>query len=176
MKKCKFLKFIMYLVIFLILITIFAAIPLQESLVFQPLHSTAKIAYIPIKDDSRFKIKYTHSIHLTDVIESYKITSDYKIQQYELEYQDFAIGMPSNAGEGERFVQKNGKYYIKNMKRIFPFFNLRIGQVRANHRVIFDQREYPLSLYIKPGSAVKVEFRKLSIIQRWKGVNILESI
>lgn len=176
MKKGKFPKFIMYLVFFLILLTIFAAIPLQESLVFQPPHSTAKIAYIPVKDNIHFKIKYTHSIHLTDVVESYKMTSDHKIQQYELEYQDFAIGMPANAGEGERFMRKNGKYYIGNMKRIFPFFNLRIGQVRANHRVIFDQREYPLSRYIKPGTTVKVEFRKLSIFQRWKGVNILESI
>jgi hypothetical protein len=109
-------------------------------------------------------------------VESYQITSSQNIQQYELMYEDFAIGMPANAEEGERFEQKNGNYYIKNMKRNFPFFNLRIGQVRANHRVIFKQIEYPLSRSIEPGTSVKVEIRKLNYIELWKGVNILESL
>ena len=62
------------------------------------------------------------------------------------------------------------------MNRIFPFFHLRIGQVRANHTVIFQNEEYPLSHSIPPGSSVKVEIRKLNLIELWKGVNILESL
>ena len=168
-------KLIILLILFILIISL-AFIPLKQAIVFQPTNPAARLAYIPINDESLFKIKYTHSIHLTDVVESYQITADQKIHQYELQYQDFAIGMPSNAVGSEIFEQKGGKYYIKNMKRIFPFFYLRIGQVRANHRVIFNNKEYPLSRSIKPGTSVRVDIRKLNFIQQWKGVNIIESL
>ncbi|MEH7180398.1 DUF1850 domain-containing protein [Neobacillus vireti] len=165
---------VLFLSISMIIIYVF--IPQQQSIVFQPNDSNANMAYIPTKEETQFKIKYTHSIHLTDVVESYKITPSKKIHQYELMYEDFSIGMPSNAEEGETFEVLNGSYYIKNMKRIFPFFHLRIGQVRANHTVIFKNVEYPLSHSIPPGTSVKVEIRTLNFIDLWKGVNILESL
>jgi hypothetical protein len=167
---------IQYLLLFIIILILLAFIPFQKAIVFQPNHSNAEFAYIPVKNETHFGIKYTHSIHLSDVVESYKITLDGVIQQYELMYKDFAIGMPSNAEKGETFEQINGAYYIKNMKRDFPFFHLRIGQVRANHTVIFNNKEYPLSRSIKPGTSVKVEISKLNFFQQWKGVNILESL
>ncbi len=169
-------QLIIYQSIFILIIIIFAFIPHYQAIVFQPNHTKADLAYILAKDETTFQIKYTHSIHLSDVVESYKITPHQEIQQYELVYEDFAIGMPSDAEEGETFEQVNGSYYIKNMKRIFPFFYLRIGQVRANHRVIFNNKEYPLSRSIEPGTSVKVEIRKLNYIEIWKGVNILESL
>jgi hypothetical protein len=176
MKKRKLRLAIIGLAIcFVIAITFIAKYPIQQALVFQPNNSTVWPAYIPIKDKTHFQIKYTHSIHLTDVVESYQITADQKIHQYELMYEDFAIGMPSNAEAGETFEQINGKYYIKNMKQVLPFFHLRIGQVRANHRVIFNNKEFLLSLSIKPGTSVKVEIRKLTILEKWKGVNILDT-
>lgn len=169
-------RLIQYLLIFFIILIILAFIPFQKAIVFQPNHSKAVLVYIRVKNETDFQIKYTHSIHLSDVVESYKITHDQRIQQYELMYDDFAIGMPSNAEKGETFEQINGAYYIKNMKRDFPFFHLRIGQVRANHTVIFKNKEYPLSRSIRPGTSVKVEVRKLNFFKQWKGVNILESL
>ena len=176
MKKRKLVQLIIILVIcFVFAITIIGYLPIKQAIVFQPNHSTAKLAFIPVNDESQFKIKYTHSIHLTDVVESYRITANQMIQQYELMYEDFSIGMPSNAEEGETFERKNGKYYIRNMKRVFPSFYLRIGQVRSNHRVMFKNKEYQLARSIKPGSSVKVEIRKLTFYEQWKGVNILDS-
>ena len=175
-RKKLLLSIILLAICFFIAITLLVFIPLKLAIVFQPFHSYAKLAYIPLKGESEFQIKYTHSIHLTDVVESYKITTSQQIQQYELMYEDFSIGMPSNAEVGETFEQQNGKYYIKNMKRVFPYFYLRIGQVRANHRVIFQSNEYPLSRTLKPGTSVKVEVRKITFFQQWKGVNILESL
>lgn len=175
MKRLKFYQIIILIISVVIVIYLFITNPFQKTLVFQPKQSNAKPAYIPLKDETKFQIKYTHSIHLTDVVESYKIINQNQIQQYELMYEDFAIGMPSDAGKGETFEEIDGKYFIKNMKRIFPFFDLRIGQVRANHRVIFNNKEYPLSQFIEPGTLVRVEIQKLSFFQQWKGVNILES-
>jgi hypothetical protein len=158
----------------LISIVIILFIPKQQALVFQYQNTGKVLAYIPISKEDFFKIKYTHSIHLSDVVESYQFTKDGQIKQYELVYEDFAIGMPNNASDGETFEQKDGKYYIRNMNRVFPHFDLRIGKVRANHRVIYNGAEYQLSQYIEPGTWVRIKTEKLNWYQQWKGVNILE--
>ncbi|WP_256240378.1 DUF1850 domain-containing protein [Bacillus sp. V3B] len=119
-------------------------------------------------------MKYTHSIHLSDVVESYVVTSDHQIKQFELMYENFAIGMPENASDGETFEQKDGKYYLKNMNRLFPSFDLRIGKVHANHTVIFESNEYPLSFLIEPGTWVRLKIERMNVWQQWRGVNILE--
>jgi hypothetical protein len=158
------------------IVVIYVIVPHQQAIVFEPNYTNADLVYIPTKDETHFQIRYTHSIHLSDVVESYNITPSQKIHQYELMFEDFSIGMPSNAEEGETFEEIDGAYYIKNMKRVFPFFHLRIGQVRANHTVIFQNKEFPLTRFIEPGTSVKVEIRKLNFFELWKGVNILESV
>lgn len=155
-------------------IAIIFIIPIKQAIVFEYENTGNVLAYIPLKEQNQFKIKYTHSIHLSDVVESYRITKDGNIKQYELMYEDFAIGMPENASDGEIFEQKDGKYYIKNMNRVFPLFDLRIGEVRANHTVIFKEKEYPLSNYIEPGTWIRIKTKKINLIEYLKGVNILE--
>lgn len=167
-------KSIFLLLLILLSIAVMLLIPIRAGLVFEYQDSGKVLAYIPFLKEEKFNIKYTHSIHLSDVVESYKKTKIGHIQQYELMYEDFAIGMPENATEGEIFEQKDGKYYIKNMDRVFPFFDLRVGQVRANHRVIYQNKEYPLSKYIEPGTWVRIKIEKVSILQQLRGVNILE--
>lgn len=157
----------------LLLIICLSTIPYKTALTFQ-LENTGKVLiYIPLGENPEFKVKYTHSIHLSDVVESYKITTNYEIKQVELEFSDFSIGMPENAADGEIFEQKNGKYYIKNMNRIFPYFDLRTGKVRANHTVIFKNKNYPLNEYIEPGTWVRIKVNKINLYQQWKGVNII---
>jgi hypothetical protein len=158
----------------LIIFTVLFFIPFKHALVFKSQQNGNLLAYLPLKKADTFQIKYTHSIHLSSVIESYRITNTNQIKQYELMYEDFAIGMPANAEEGEIFEQKDGKYFIKNMKRKFLFFDLRTGKVRANHTVIYEDREYPLSKTIAPGTLVRIQTRKLSLFQLVKGVDILE--
>lgn len=175
MKKVWLRKPLAYLLPLIILvIAIMLFIPYKQALVFQYQKTDQVLAYIPLSKDNKFKMKYTHSIHLTDVVESYELTKSREIRQYELEYMDFAIGMPADASEGEIFEQKNGKFYIKNMNRKFSFFDLRTGKVRANHRVIFQGKEYPLSETIPPGTWVRIMVKKINGWQQLKGVNILE--
>lgn len=167
-------RIIILLLLIFLSIAIMIFIPNKQALVFEYQNTGKVLAYIPFSKETNFKIKYTHSIHLSDVVESYTVTKKKKIKQYELMYEDFAIGMPENASDGEIFEQKDGKYYIKNMNRIFPLFDLRIGKVRANHRVIYKNQEYPLVDYIEAGTWVRIKIEKLSLFQQLKGVNILE--
>ncbi|MBP2242837.1 hypothetical protein J2Z40_003418 [Cytobacillus eiseniae] len=167
-------KMLILVSLILISIVFLFFIPLKQALVFQYQHTGKVLAYIPIHKDEQFKIKYLHSIHRSDVIESYLVTKDKQIKQYELMYEDFAIGMPENASEGEIFEHKDGKYFIKNMNRIFPLFDLRLGKVRANHTLIYKELEYPLSRYIEPGTLLRIKIDKISVFEQLKGVNILE--
>lgn len=167
-------QILILLPLILISIAIIFFIPITQALVFEYQNSGKMLAYIPISKEKNFKIKYTHSIHLSDVVESYTVTEEKMIKQYELMYEDFAIGMPENATDGEIFEQKEGKYYIKNMNRTFPLFDLRIGKVRANHRVLYQNKEYPLANYIEAGTWVRIKIEKISLFQQLKGVNILE--
>ncbi|MEH7442858.1 DUF1850 domain-containing protein [Bacillus sp. JJ1122] len=169
-KRNKF--FVLLLLIFLTIIAMY--IPYKQALVFVLPERDEIVCYVPMSAGDTFKIKYTHSIHLTDVIESYQITKHNEIRQYELEYEDFAIGMPSEAAKGEHFEMKNGKYYIKNMNRTFENFLLRVGKVRANHTFIQGDVSFPLSGAIEPGARVRIQVKKINFIQQMEGVNILE--
>lgn len=171
-KPGRHIIILLFLIFISIAIMIF--IPFKQALVFEYQNTGKVLAYIPFSKEKNFKIKYTHSIHLSDVVESYSVTKENNIKQYELIYEDFAIGMPENASDGETFEQKDGKYYIKNMNRIFPFFDLRIGKVKANHRLIYKNIEYPLVDSIMAGTWVRIKIEKISLFQRLRGVNILE--
>ncbi len=165
---------ILFIIIFLRSDPCILFIPTKEALVFQYQNSGKVLAYIPLSEGDQFQMKYTHSIHLSDVVESYVVTKDQEIKQFELMYEDFAIGMPENASEGETFEHSDGKYYLKNMDKIFPSFDLRIGKVRANHTLIVGKNEYPLSHYMEPGTWVRLKIERINLWQQWKGVNILE--
>lgn len=74
------------------------------------------------------------------MVEKYKVTDDLQIEQYEIIYEEFGIGMPSNAGENEEFIYEDGKYHIRNMKHQFESLNIRNGKVVSNHRLAWGRR------------------------------------
>lgn len=163
--KVKLLSSIALAVLFFSMLLFF--FPYKQVIAFTYQNQDRLLAYLPLKKEKSFQVQYTHSIHLSDVVESYRLSKN-KIIQKELAYEDFAIGMPSNAEGKEVFQEENGIYYIKNMNRTFPFIDLRIGQVRANHRLIYENRTYTLSKSIEPGTWVRISERKLNLWQQWK--------
>lgn len=172
--KIKKRRFFITLSIALIIISMILFTPYKNCLVFQFQNSGQALAYIPISTGEKFHIKYTHSIHLSHVVESFELTRDGKLKLYQLEFEDFAVGMPSHATGGEVFQQQSGKYYLKNMNRSLSSFDLRVGKVRANHTIIYGTREYPLSHFIEPGTWIRIKVEKINRWQQWKGVNMIE--
>ena len=163
--KVKLLSGIVLAVLFFSTLLFF--FPYKQVIALTYQNQDRLLAYLPLKKEKTFQIQYTHSIHLSEVVESYRLSQN-KIIQTELAYEDFAIGMPSNAEGKEVFQEKNGTYYIKNMNRTFPLIDLRIGQVRANHRLIYKNYTYSLSKSIKPGTWIRISERKLTLWQQWR--------
>ena len=96
-------------ILILAIIAAFLVIPFKTALVFEYENSGKLLAYLPFKQQEKtFQLKYTHSIHLSDVIESYKVSASEEIRLYELQYEDFAIGMPANAEAGKDLRQETG--------------------------------------------------------------------
>lgn len=164
----------------LLLSTLFLFVPFRTSLVFYNQNTDEIKAYLPIQTGDTFQIIFKHSIHLTDVVEKYVVLEDRTIEQYEIVYEHFGIGMPSNANQGETFVQKDGKYHIKDLNNIFSEMKIRNGKTVSEHRLVWDdttpetEKKVLFNDYFEPGAWYRVKIEKLSTWQFWKGVKISE--
>lgn len=171
MKKYKRYYWILFT---LVTGAVLAALPFQQAVTFEAQKSGELLAYFLLRDAGQaFQIEYTHSIHLSDVLESYQVLQSGEIRQIELEYEDTSIGMPSEAEGGGVFEMKDGKYFIRNMKRDFSWIDVSVGQVSANHRLLIKNKTIPFSSFSTPGSVVRIKKQKLTLWQLWKGVNLL---
>lgn len=170
-KPAKRSLLLMLALILIFFVFVFA--PIQRNFVFIDNNNGEIAAFLKMEDPS-FQIKYTHSIHLSEVLESYKVLSDGTLQMVELEYEDFNIGMPSNAGEGETFVEKDGKYFIKNMKRELANFRLFIGDVDAGLSFLAGGSEFDLKKTLERGKSYTFQVQRLSFFQQLEGVNLNE--
>ncbi|WP_421383062.1 DUF1850 domain-containing protein [Bacillus salacetis] len=155
------------------ILLLIALVPFKECVVMESLKSEGKnvLAPLPSGKESEFSILYTHSIHLSDVLEVYKADEDMNIVQTTLIYEDTAIGMPGDATGEEVFGRtEDGKYKISNMNRTFPYIDISIGQVAANHRFIYNEKVYRLADYFEKGTLIRMSVQKQSLFQLWKGV------
>ncbi|MCA1062094.1 DUF1850 domain-containing protein [Rossellomorea aquimaris] len=169
MKKVSFIGSFLIILVFVSIIFI----PFQTYLVIEPRSTEGDPVLFRLPEDQTFSVRYTHSIHLSEVEEFYRQSTN-QIQQTMLLYEDTAIGMPSNAEGNESFeVTKEGKYLLSNMDRIFSFIDIRIGQVVANHRLVVEGEAYPLADYFDKGSVVRMQLKKQSHYDQWKGVTVV---
>ena len=177
MKHLKRVKLLIIIPLTAIILFIVLVVPFRTSLVFYK-ENTKKIqAFLPINEGDSFQIVWKHSIHLTDVVEKYKILKDHRINQYEIVYEHFGIGMPSNAGEGEAFVYEDGKYHIKGIDTVFPSISIRNGKTVSEHRLVWGEKgEHMVRFndYFEPGAWFTVKVDQLSLWQYLKGVKIHE--
>lgn len=166
-------RFLLVLIGLFLISSALMFIPLKQSIVFKESDNDGINVY-SLLTQPQFQIKYTHSIHLSDVIESFEVLPDNTLRLVELEYEDFNIGMPSNAGEGESFIEKDGKYYIKNMDRRLPEFRILIGDVDAGLYLLKNGEEVDLKKALVRGETYTFRVQRLSFFHRIKGVNIDE--
>lgn len=160
-----------------IVILIILLFPYKTALVFYHENTNNIAAYLPIQVGDHFQIVFTHSIHLTDVIEKYQVTEQLHIKQYEFIFEKFGIGMPSNAAEGETFVYEDGKYHIRNINREFPSINIRNGKTVPRHRLIWGnkaEKKIWFNAYFEHGAWFTMKVKKLSIWEIMIGEKIDE--
>jgi len=152
-------------------------VPFRSALVFYKENTNHIEAFVPMDKEDEFQIIFKHSIHLTDVVEKYEVMDNDMIKQTEIVYEEFGIGMPSNAQEGETFVYEDGKYHIKDLNNIFHSMNVRNGKTVSETRLVWGiQGEHLVWFndYFKPGAWFTLKIEKLTLWQYLKGVRIHE--
>ena len=124
-------------------------LPLQKVFTFTEARiAHPKVHYIPILDEQTFQIRYTHSIHKSDVLESYQYIKGNRIEMLEMEYEDLAIGMPGYAEENQTLIQRNGKYVLQfNNSAILDNFTIYIGDLDLDLVFNYAEREYDLKRF-----------------------------
>lgn len=167
--------------IILLLLIIAAFVPFKTALVFYKEGTDHIEAFLPINEGDTFQLIWKHSIHLTDVVEKYEVMENQVIKQYEIVYEHFGIGMPSNALEGETFEYKDGKYHVKDLDNIFPSLKIRNGKTVSKNRLVWDihgssgqGKMVWFNKYFEPGAWFTLKIKNISLWEYMKGVKIHE--
>jgi hypothetical protein len=152
----------------ILIVSVLAAASLHPAflgLIIEDGETGERLAFMNIKPEEEFSIKYIHSIHRTPVLETYHANEEGKIIQTEMRFEEFGVGMPSGATGTEVFTQKDGAYILSNMYRTFPLLDIRTGQIIANHTLLYDGHEYPFSSFSEKGSWVRIKTEKVNVWQ-----------
>lgn len=146
--------------------------PYKSALVFEYEDSRKVLAYLPCEINDHFQIKFTHSIHLSDVTEAYKIGTNGDIIQKKISYNEFAVGMPSGPSEGETFYEEGGFYHLK-MNSHFPYLDVRVATLFPDHSLIYKGGKYPLPKIAGKGNWTRIQYKKVSLWAALKGENLI---
>ncbi|MDQ0902315.1 DUF1850 domain-containing protein [Paenibacillus sp. V4I7] len=123
-----------------------------------------------MEKNGRFSLTYIHSIHRTPIEERFFINEKRQMVLDSMIFESYGVGIPSSLEGNETFRMENGKMRIENIHRTLEMFELRIGQVIADHKLLLRDQVIPLSQLSMPGSAVRFEISSLNIWVYLKGV------
>ncbi|MFL1994679.1 DUF1850 domain-containing protein [Lysinibacillus irui] len=170
--RCR--KLIIVFALLSICLCIFVFLPLQKVFTFTETRAEhPNVHYIPISAEQKFQIRYTHSIHKSDVWESYQTVQGNRIQMLEMEYEDLAIGMPGYAEENQTLIQRDGKYVLQfDKNKIIDDFTIYIGDLDLDLVLIYEDVEYDLKKDLGRGKSYLFKIRRLSLYEQWKGVKM----
>jgi hypothetical protein len=123
----------------------------------------------PIDEGNRFSLTYVHSIHRTPVEEFFVVSEKRQIVLDATSFESYGVGMPTSLEGDENLTMVDGTMRIEHINRTMDSFELRIGQVIADHKLRLRGQEIPLSSLSKPGSAVRFQISRLHIWDYVKG-------
>lgn len=161
-------------ILFIIPIFIVFTTPFLKVFQFEPIRNDLdKNFYIKLSNIQEFQIIYTHSIHLTDVIESYEIEEDdLHIRLLSMKYSDVAIGMPAYAEEGQTLIYEDGFYKLQYDEAILEDFNLYIGDVDYNLKFKYEAKYFDLKKVLGRGETYNFSVQKISLFDWLKGEKV----
>ena len=148
-------------------------IPYDRSITFTETRiENPNVYYRQLQNDLHFQIIFTHSIHLTDVKESYEVLPSNEFQLLAMEYSDVAIGMPSYAEDGQTLQYEDGVYTLRYEDARLEDFILHIGDVDYKLELRHDGKVIPLKEQLTRGKSYEVKVQKLSVYDKVKGVEL----
>ena len=144
--------------------------PFCNVLIFTETKTDEPKQYIfSLKQQSMFQLIFTHSIHLTDVIETYEALDTDELRLVSMEYEDVAIGMPAYAEEGQTLIYEDGKYKLSYEQAVLPNFTLYIGDVDYELSLVHQREKIDLKKRLQRGKSYLIEVHTISLFHLWIG-------
>lgn len=168
MKTSKFLKISVVIITIILIISILSLYKitlLQVYIADKGLDFNKILLQFPAKPQDKFSVKWTHSVSLRPVIETYKIEDDLSISIYEMIFDSFSANLPSSPNRDEIWEYNDDYIRVYNYDIIFDSVPVVIGKIVANHTLFFKDKVIPLKDIYKPGGYVKIRARKKSLIK-----------
>lgn len=134
--------------------------------------SSPTMYYIPALQSNDFQVIFTHSIHLSDVIENYRLSPNQQFELVSMIYEDLAIGMPGYAEENQQLLFEDGKWVLSTEGTSLPSFVLYNSSIHKKLEIRYDKKIYNVKAILPTGKSYRVEVDQLSLIERWKGEKI----
>lgn len=125
--------------------------------------------YLKIDKEKQFQIIFTHSIHLTDVIESYEVLTNGNIKLVSMQYSNVAIGMPAFAEEGQTLIYEDGVYTLKYDNEQLEEFSLYIGDVDYDLKFAYKDEQFDLKEQLQRGKSYLFSIGRISLFDLMKG-------
>ena len=161
------------MIVLILAIVVLCFIPYERSITFTETRITNPTTYyIPLKNETLFQIIFTHSIHLSDVKESYEVLPSNELQLLAMEYSDVAIGMPSYAEEGQTLQYEDGVYTLHYEDAKLKNFVLHIGDIDTKLELHHGGKVISLKEALKRGKSYEVKVKRLSVYEKVKGVEM----
>lgn len=149
--------------IFIILLLLFLWIPLFPMLQITLPDNHQIVWSRPISNGETFTLRFTHSVERTEVDEVFRAEGDSILVDSSI-YRSFGAGLPDQPPPGAKMTLKDGKLIISHIDQRLPFIDVRIGQVIANHQLIYRGKSYPLKEIAPPGSAVRIGVGRANLL------------
>lgn len=161
------------LLLTLLIVLVYIFLPIHKVFTFTEYRTDhPKTYYVKMKEDKDFQIRYVHSIFLTNVFESYRVTGENAIRLLSMQYEDVGIGLPGYAEEGETLSVKDGVYTLTYKHNIIQSFVIFVGDVNADLAFRYSGLEVDLKKYLTRGNSYTFSVQNLSLYQMMKGVNM----
>ena len=128
------------------------------------------VYWTEIRPGYMFSLEYTHSVQLSQVVDSFKIDRDCGIILVSTTFSDHGAGLPTAPYRGADFsVQDDGSFKISNMNVFLPEICLRVGKeynntfVLGNHQINLSKAYGDALLIIRTRerSAFRCQLRRL---------------
>lgn len=111
-----------------------------------------------IKDGHTFLVEHTHSVQLTTVSEKYLIDGQ-DIVLIESIFHSYGAGLPATTPYEFELIEDGFRIY--DINQVMENLVYRAGAVRANHRLIYKDKQYDFLDFTEPRTGVKFSINRM---------------
>jgi hypothetical protein len=152
-------------IFFLLLLLGLGFLASQHSFWILSLGSGDKILWFrPVEPGDSFRLRYLHSIALSDVWEIFQIDPEYRIVLTETRFQGQGAGLPYNLAPGERLTREGRWFRISGMKRVVPSISWTVQKEWRDRFRFKEEPEINFSSLVGD-SLILIQVRKINLIQ-----------